>query len=151
MIEKIFAKAEPEKIANGSFDAGSGFVVPGHTNDKFFEVKIFWRGDGNPDVSNDARTRNVEEFERSTGGERPVVGIGAGAIKAGDAALEVVVRLSEREKRFRSAGAALGLESCGKKETENNKEVFAHGDLAKRNLVDVPRPERECSTEWAWS
>lgn len=58
-------------------------------------MEIFGRGDSDPDVRDYARTGNVEEIERGAWRNLARVGVCAVTVVAGDAFLDVVVRLGE--------------------------------------------------------
>ena len=129
LVKKILAEAETEEIADRGFDAGRRFTVPIHAEDKFFEMKVFGRGDGDPDVRDDARSANVEQIERSAGSNGASVGVAAATVITGDAFLQIVMRLREGEKRLRVTGTRLRVERRGKKKRAGEKEEFAHEGL----------------------
>ena len=133
LVKKILAEAETEEIADWGFDAGRGFTVPMHAKDKFFEMKIFGRGDGDPDVRNDARSGDVEQIERSARRNGACVGVAAAAVVTGDAFLHIVMRLREGEKRFRVTGTRLRVEQRGKEKRAGEKEEFAHEGLVTKS------------------
>src|SRR5262249_20337028 len=80
LIEKKFAEAKAEENAGRRFHPGGGFPIPKNLQDDLLQMELFGRGYGDPDMTNDAWSGNIEKVESRAWRDGARIGIATGAI-----------------------------------------------------------------------
>ena len=81
LIDDILAEIEAEKIAHGDLHARFGIAVPISADHYFLQMGGAGRGDGEPDVGDDAGSVGAEQLLSGAGGDGPPIGVAAGPVE----------------------------------------------------------------------